>query len=147
MIDSLGLEVWHIWLIAACIVAAIELLLLSSYYLLAVAGGLALTGIATAILAVSLSMQWFVFALGTVITALTMRYFRAPKDKEIADDASYMIGKQVEVVERVSPRGRVLYKGVTWAAESEDSFEKGETARIQHVNGSTLYIEKVEVKS
>ena len=144
MFESLGLEVWHIWLIAASVIAVVELLLLGSYYLLAVAGGAAITGLVASLVDISLTVQWFVFVFATIVVAVFMRSLRAPATKEVPDDISYMIGKQVEVLERVSPRGRVMYKGVSWVAESEDIFETGEVACIARVDGSTLFIEKLK---
>lgn len=146
MLEGLGLETWQVWLIAASIIAVVELLMLGSYYLLAIAGGAAITGAVSSLVALSLTVQWFIFAFSTVIVAVLMRSLRSPKQKDVADDVSYMEGHLVEVVERVSPRGRVVYKSVTWAAESKDIFEVGESARIGRVNGSTLFIEKIEIR-
>ena len=139
-LESLGLEVWHRWLLAACVIAAIELMLVGSYYLLALAVGAAVVAAVAAVMDLSLTAQWLVFAVATAIAALLMRFLRAPmKDKE-PDDISHMVGKQVIVVETISPRGRVDYKSVTWAAESDDALEAGDTAYITRVHGSTLYV-------
>lgn|GEM_PF-3351099 len=146
MFESLGLEIWHVWLIAAIVIAIIELLLLGSYYLLAVAGGAAVAGLASSMVDLSLTAQWFVFAIATMVVAVLMRFLRSPETKEVPDDIAYMEGKRVKVLERVSPRGRVMYKGVSWAAESEGVFEVGEYAQIKHVDGSTLFIEKEDTK-
>jgi membrane protein implicated in regulation of membrane protease activity len=144
MFESLGLETWHIWLIAASVIAVVELLLLGSYYLLAVAGGAAIVGLISALIEISLPVQWFAFACATAVVAMVLRSFRSPRRKEVPDDISYMVGKQVEVLERISPRGRVMYKAVSWAAESSVIFEVGEVACIERVNGSTLFIKKIE---
>jgi membrane protein implicated in regulation of membrane protease activity len=144
MFESLGLEIWHIWLIAASVIAVVELLLLGSYYLLAVAGGAAIVGLIAAWVEISLPVQWFSFACATAVVAMVLRSFRSPRTKEVPDDISYMVGKQVEVLERVAPRGRVMYKAVSWAAESSVIFEVGEVASIERVNGSTLHIKKLE---
>jgi len=144
MFESLGLEVWHLWLIAASLIAVIELLVLSSYYLLAVAGGAAIVGFIAILLQPSLTMQWFLFACATAVVAVVLRSFQSPIEKDIPDDISYMVVKQVEVLERVSPRGRVMYKAVSWAAESSVIVEVGEAAIIERVNGSTLFIKKLE---
>jgi len=144
MFESLGLETWHIGLMAASVIAVVELLLLGSYYLLAVAGGAAIVGLISSLVSISLTLQWFIFACATAVMAMLLHAFRSPVNKEIPDDISYMVGKQVEVLERVSPRGRVMYKGVSWAAESSVIFEIGEVACIERVNGSTLFIKKLE---
>ncbi len=143
MLESLSLEAWHAWFIAASLIAMIELLLIASYYLLALAGGAAIVAVVTAAFTVPTSMQWFVFAIATGLMSLLLYTFRSPANKAIPDDISYMVGKRVEVLERVAPRGRVMYKAVSWAAESEDELEVGAHACIQSVHGSTLMIKKL----
>lgn len=140
MLESLGLEVWHLWLLAACVIAAVELMLVGSYYLLALAVGAAIVAAVSALMELSLTAQWLAFAVATAIAALLMRFLRAPIENKEPDDISYMVGKTVTVVETISPRGRVDYKSVTWAAESDEVLEIGDTACITRVHGSTLYV-------
>jgi len=142
MLEALGLEVWHLWLLAACLIAVIELVMVGSYYLLALSAGAAVVGIVAAMTDISLAGQWLVFGLATAVAAVLMRYFRTPENDKQADDISYMVGKQVTVIDRVAPRGRVDYKSVGWAAESDDVLEVGVTALITRVDGSTLYVTK-----
>jgi len=144
MLESLALDVWHIWLLAACLIVVLELLLVGSYYLLALAVGAAVVGGLAAFMALTASAQWLIFTLATMIAALLMRYLRTPV---IKDDVSHMVGALVSVVETISPRGRVVYKSVTWAAESEDKLEKGVSARVTGVHGSTLYVTKNVIKT
>ncbi|MCF6208858.1 MAG: NfeD family protein [Ghiorsea sp.] len=140
MLESLSLEVWHLWLLAACVIAAVELILVGSYYLLALAVGAAVVTAVAAMMELSLTAQWLVFAVATAIAALLMRFLRTPAQNKEPDDISHMMGKTVTVVETISPRGRVDYKSVTWAAESDDVLEAGDTACITRVHGSTLYV-------
>ena len=147
MLESLGLEVWHLWLLAACIIAVIELVMVGSYYLLALSAGAAAVGIVAAMTDISLAAQWLLFGLATGVAAVLMRYLRTPEDDKRADDISYMVGKLVTVVEKIAPRGRVDYKSVGWAAESDQVPEAGESARITRVDGSTLYVMKLEENS
>ncbi|MBN4076994.1 NfeD family protein [Mariprofundus ferrooxydans] len=144
MLDSLGLDIWHVWLLAACLIVVVELVLLGSYYLLALAAGAAVVGGVAAFMDLSATAQWLIFTLATIIAALLMRYLRTPV---IKDDVSHMVGALVSVMETVSPRGRVVYKSVTWAAESADKLEKGASARVVGVRGSTLYVTKIEENS
>jgi len=137
-----ALEAWHIWLIAGCVIAVIELLVLNSYYLLAVAAGAVMVGIASAMVATSLSMQILIFALGTALAGGLLYFLRGEKSNHEVDDISHLVGERVVVVTRIAPRGRVIYKSVSWAAESDDVLEIDASARIVRVNGSTLYVEK-----
>jgi len=147
MFESLGLEVWHLWLLVGCVIAVVELILVGSYYLLALAAGAGVVGIAASMTDLSMQAQWLVFILATA-AATGLLYFLRSKhgDKEI-DNISFMVGKQVKVVEDVSPRGRVDYKTVTWEAESEDRLQKGDPAIIIGVNGSTLFVAKLKENS
>jgi len=138
------LEPWHVWVLSACAIAAVELLLLNSYYLLALVAGSLITGVTALVADLSMAEQWAIFAIATAVAAVLMRKFRTQSENKDIDNISHMIGARVEVVETISPRGRAKYKGVTWAAESEDLLEAGESARIINVNGSTLYVEKIK---
>ncbi|MDQ6953817.1 MAG: NfeD family protein [Mariprofundaceae bacterium] len=143
MLEFLSLEIWHLWLLAACVIAVVELLLLNSYYLLAVVGGAAIVGVISAIWDMSLTVQWFIFALATSMAAWGLHLLRSPSQQQHPDDIRYMEGRLVKVTERISPRGRVEYKSVSWAAESKHCFEVGETACIERIHGSTLYVTKI----
>jgi len=134
------LDAWQVWLISACIIAIIELTLIDSYYLLAVAFAASLAGF-SAWFGVSSNIQWLAFILGSVIGLIAMHSLRTSSNTKDKGDISHIIGKTVTVIEDVSPRGRVSYKSVGWAAESDDILHVGESGRIVRVHGSTLYIE------
>jgi len=146
MFESLGLEVWHLWLLAGCAIAVVELLLVGSYYLLALAAGAGVVGAVASMTDLSMTAQWLVFILATGVATGLLYFLRSNKGDSEIDNISYMVGKQVQVVEKVSPRGRVVYKTVTWEAESEDNLEVGVTALIIGVNGSTLFVAKLKEK-
>jgi len=141
VLESLALDIWHLWLLAACLITVVELLLVGSYYLLALSVGAVVVGGVAAFVDLSMTAQWLVFTLATIIAALLMRYLRTPVQH---DDISHMVGSLVRVVDTISPRGRVMYKSVTWAAESTEKLEIGVSARIIDVHGSTLYVTRVE---
>jgi len=147
MLESLGLEVGHLWLLAGCVIAVVELLLVGSYYLLALAAGAGVVGVAASMTDLSMTAQWLVFILATGVATGLLYFLRSKHADQEIDNISYMVGKQVQVVERVSPRGRVVYKTVTWEAESEDNLEEGVTALIIGVNGSTLFVAKLKENS
>jgi len=139
-----ALEAWHIWLIAGCVIAVIELLVLNSYYLLAVAAGAAIVGIAASMVTTSLTIQIFIFTLGTALAGGMLYLLRDEKSNHEVDDISHLVGERVVVVARIAPRGRVIYKSVSWAAESDDVLEIDAPARVLRVNGSTLHVEKIK---
>ena len=53
-------------------------------------------------------------------------------------------GKSVLVLEEIGPAkpGKVEFKGAPWRAESEDSFNQGESGFIEKIDGLTLRIKK-----
>jgi len=142
MLDAL--DAWHIWLIAGCVIAVIELLVLNSYYLLAVAAGAVMVGIVALMGDISLTLQILVFALGTALAGGLLYLFRGKPKEQDVDDISHLVGERVVVIARIAPRGRVVYKSVGWAAESDEILEIDAPARIIRVNGSTLYVEKIK---
>ena len=143
--DFFSFNTWQIWLLLACIIAVLELLMLNSYYLLAVVVGAMLAG-GMAWFDSSSQLQWLAFIAGTIAAAGLMYTLRSPRNKENKDDISHMIGKRVKVIEEISPRGRVVYKSVGWSAESDDVLHTGAYARIVRIHGSTLFVEKIEEK-
>ncbi len=52
-----------------------------------------------------------------------------------------MIGMPAEVVERLSPRGRVRIKGELWDATADAGADVGETVLVRRLDGLTLVVE------
>jgi len=142
-LDIFQLDTWEIWLVIACIVTIIELSIINSYYLLAIAFAAFLAGL-LAWFDTSLNIQWLAFILGSVLGLVGMYTLRPAVLKKNKDDISHLVGKTVTIIDEVSPRGRAIYKSVGWAAESNDVLHVGESARIVRVHGSTLYIEAIK---
>lgn len=134
----------YLWLALSMLIAALELML-GTYYLLALIGGAALTGMVALVLPLSWWTEGSIFALLSVASLmLIVRWRRSANDvPPPADDVSRMVGRQVTVIQRLAPRGRVRHRGVEWNAESDEVIEEGATALIQGVRGSTLYVKAV----
>ena len=137
------IEHWHIWLIIAFIILIIELMS-GTYFLLALAGGAALTSIATWWATPSLTTQLFTFAVASTLTYMLLLSFRKKKEVINTDGTTHMLGQHVQVVETTHAQGRVKYKGVLWQAKSEDMIEKGSAAEIIEVDGSTLTVKALD---
>jgi len=137
------IEHWHIWLIVAFIVLIVELMS-GTYFLLALAGGAALTSIATWWATPSLTTQLFTFAVASALTYMLLLSFHKKKEVANTDGTTHMIGQHVQVIEAINPQGRVKYKGVLWQAKSEDSIEKGSFAKIIAIDGSTLTVKALD---
>ena len=133
------IEHWHIWLIIAFILLIIEMMS-GTYFLLALAGGAAITAAFVGWQEPNLTTQLFVFAAASAVTYVLLLSFRKKKEVANTDGTTHMIGQQVQVVESIEHQGRVKYKGVLWQAKSDDSIEKGDMAEIIAVDGSTLTV-------
>ncbi|PCI02410.1 MAG: hypothetical protein COB79_02300 [Zetaproteobacteria bacterium] len=133
------IEHWHIWLIIAFILLIIEMMS-GTYFLLALAGGAAITAAFVGWQEPSLTTQLFVFAAASAVTYVLLLSFRKKKDVANSDGTTHMIGQQVEVIETIEHNGRVKYKGVLWQAKSDDTISKGDMAEIIEVDGSTLTV-------
>ncbi|MDQ7001229.1 MAG: NfeD family protein [Ghiorsea sp.] len=133
------IEHWHIWLIVAFVILIVELMS-GTYFLLALAGGAAITAGIVGWQEPSLTMQLFTFAAASVATYLLLLSFRKEKDVLNTDGTDHMIGQQVEVIDTINHQGRVKYKGVLWQAKSEDTITQGDMAEIIEVDGSTLTV-------
>jgi len=137
------IEHWHIWLIIAFILLIIEMMS-GTYFLLALAGGAAITAAFVGWQEPSLTTQLFVFAAASAVTYVLLLSFRKKKDVANSDGTTHMIGQQVEVVDSIQNQGRVKYKGVLWQAKSDDSIAQGDMAEIIEVDGSTLTVKALD---
>ena len=137
------IEHWHIWLIIAFIILIVELVS-GTYFLLALAGGAALTSLATWWIAPDLTAQLFIFAAASAATYMLLLSFRKKKEEVNTDGTTHMIGQQVQVVESIEHQGRVKYKGVLWQAKSDDTIAQGDMAEIIEVDGSTLTVKALK---
>lgn len=133
------IEHWHIWLIIAFVILIVELMS-GTYFLLALAGGAALTSMTTWWMMPSITVQLFIFAAASTATYALLISFRKEKDTQNNDGTTHMIGQQVEVIEAIKHQGRVRYKGVLWQAKSEDIIPVNTYAEIIAVDGSTLTV-------
>ncbi len=133
------IEHWHIWLIVAFMILIVELMS-GTYFLLALAGGAALTSVFTWWIMPSITLQLIIFAAASAVTYGLLLNFRKKKDVQNTDGTTHMIGQQVEVIEAITHQGRVRYKGVLWQAKSDEKIPAQAYAEIVEVDGSTLTV-------
>jgi membrane protein implicated in regulation of membrane protease activity len=104
-----------LWLIAAFLLAGLEMLT-GTFYLIAVATGL-LLGALTAFLGFSFSLQAIAASLLSLTTVIALHYWKkqqAPATPESSSD----IGQNVLIVKwEGERRARVRYRGTLWDAE------------------------------
>lgn len=138
------------WLAFALILAVVELLTVSTYFLW--------PALAAGLVAVSLfvwpemtgEIQLAIFAAGTVAMSLAGRWafsrFGTAKDKAagLNNRAARMVGRNAEVISYANSRGYVLIDGVRWSAAWPDGkvAKEGDTVKIESVDGSTLVVSR-----
>ena len=137
----------YIWIII-CIIMVIAEIVTLQFVSIWFAGGAVLAFIASFFLPAE--WQIGIFAGSSLILLLcTMPFIRKLKNqKHIPTNFDIDIGKDVMIIERVDKKegtGRASLNDVNWIAEaenSEDTFEKGETAVIKDIKGARLIIAK-----
>lgn len=94
--------------------------------------------------------QFGIFAISSLILLIcTMPFIKKVKSqKYIPTNYDIDIGKDVLIIEKVDKKastGRATLNDVNWIAEaenSEDIFEKGETATVKDIKGAKLIVGK-----
>lgn len=131
------------WLLA--IVLGLAELITGTFYLLIVALGAVVAGIA-AYMGLDLTWQIFAAVVGTLIGAgiLQLRHKARPAVEQGADpDAPLDIGARVEVTHWASARhAEVRYRGASWQVELAEHVANATpgTHIIERVNGNTLIV-------
>jgi len=144
-----GLE-WSfgaLWLAGALILAIAELIA-PGFFMIFLAAGALLTGLAVLIVPVTpLLVQMLIFALFTAGAVWLGRQWytqrAAPADPLLNDRAARLIGTTAEVCEPiVAGKGRVRVGDGAWIAQGSDA-EAGVIVRITGASGAVLQVEPV----
>jgi membrane protein implicated in regulation of membrane protease activity len=143
-------ETWRwIWLGAAGLLAAGELALPGTFFLLSFAAGAAIATIA-AFADASLLAQWICFLVGSgvglaLLVPLGRRLAQSESD-EAAEGANRWVGRIAEVLEEIPggphATGRVRVERDVWRAETDDdrSIATGSRVEVLAVRGTRLVV-------
>ena len=138
------MEAYWVWWIAAVVLVIAEMLS-GTFYLLAVASGMAAAGCA-AYLGIAWGGQAAIAALLCVVSVAVVYRWKPLQAKPTGqNNFSYDIGENVQAVHWADERhARVSYRGAEWDAELADdaaSDTARQTWRIKGIAGSRLIIE------
>jgi membrane protein implicated in regulation of membrane protease activity len=138
------MEAYWVWWITAVVLVIAEMLS-GTFYLLAVAAGMAAAGCA-AYLGIAWSLQAAIAALlCTVSVAGVYRWRQLQTKSGGQNNFAYDIGENVQAVHWADARhARVSYRGAEWDAELADGVTSDaarQTWRIKRIVGSRLIIE------
>jgi membrane protein implicated in regulation of membrane protease activity len=142
------MDVWVIWLIAACVLGVGEMHQ-GGFYLAPFAAGAALAAV-LALLGVGAALSAIVFVLASVIVFATLRpvaqrHRRLPPS--IRTGAAALIGRPAIVLERIANDEGVgcvkIDGGEVWTARSYDEHEiipAGERVEVVEIRGATALV-------
>jgi membrane protein implicated in regulation of membrane protease activity len=148
----LGLDAWHLWIIAAVILLIAEIF--TPGFVLACFGVGGLVASLSAALGLGYNGQVVLFIATSIATFFTVRPFylkhMAADGPGLKTNKDALIGKHARVIETIVPlegRGRVAVGGEDWAAVSSDEtveeaqeIMEGVTVHVIGVDGSRLVV-------
>jgi membrane protein implicated in regulation of membrane protease activity len=139
-----------IWVVAAIVLAILEIFT-PSFFALCLAAG-ALLGAITAGIGMDLNWQLLFFAIGSImafifVRPVMMRYFMKKGKDAVVTGVDALIGRTGKVSEAIQPqdnRGRVAVDGDDWKAVSAfgEPIAFGEPVEIVRVDSATLFVKK-----
>jgi len=140
-----GMDAHWIWLIAAALLAAAEIVV-PGVFLIWLAAAAAVTGLATLALGLALGLQLGLFAVVSLLAFTVGRrwYRRNPvfsEDPLLNDRTARLIGETVVVVSAIeNGRGRVSVRDTVWNAIGADA-EVGAKVIVVGSEGSSLRVQ------
>jgi len=144
------LALWQIWLIAATVLAAVEIIS-TTFFMLWFAIGAVVASI-TALMGATLVVQSSIFLLVSLLLVLFTRplveKFIKAKNNEVQTNVDGLAGRTGFCLESIPAEfggGLVKLGGEIWSAVSIDGKEimKGEQVKVIRVEGVTLFVEKL----
>lgn len=140
--------VWILWFLLAIVFAIIEMTN-ASFFIIWFGVG-ALGGMVTSFLTASITYQFLVFIIISVLLLLSTRKVTSKLTESSitptnVDAVIGKIGIVVETIQILDEPGIIKVDGETWSAISADqrSIEKGEKAKVLEVRGVRLIVEKI----
>ena len=139
------MEAWLVWLIAAVILAAGEIVT-AAFLLAPFAGGALLASLVAGVGGGALA-QWAVFLVASVallgaLRPLARSHRRMPA--QLRTGTAALVGKSATVTERIDAnQGCVRLEGETWSArpyDDDDVFEPGARVQVMEIRGATALV-------
>ncbi len=140
------MDAWVIWLLAACVLAVGEMLIMGFFLAPFALGAFAATVLSAA---GAQTVAWVVFAVGTalafaLVRPIARRHLRQPPHTRTG--AAALVGRGGQVIDRVDNRaavGSVRIDGEVWTARSYDDervLEPGEQVQVVEIRGATALV-------
>ena len=141
------MDAWAIWLIVAISLMVAEFIVPGGIVIFLGLSAMIVSGLVYLEWIISLThalITWFIVSIIFMffVRSLFMKYFEGDSLVQEVDEDIQLIGKEVEVIEDVSPdiQGRIRMRDTTWVATSEEIINQGELAIVKSIDGSILII-------
>lgn len=136
-----------VWLIAAVVLAGIEMFAGELTFIMLAGGALAAAGISLA--DVPVAVEVLTFALSSIALLFFLKPIlrrRMNTTPKLEHETKQLAGKQAVVVEPVSASGgMVRLDGSFWSARSlvdAEHFDEGDVVQVSHIDGTTAVVLK-----
>lgn len=137
---------WLIWLVAALVLAGVEILTLDLIFIMLAVGALA--GALTAVATDAVVVQVLVAAAAAVgmlgaVRPIALRHLKGSRG-ELKSGVAGLVGRSALVLERVDEHGgRIKLAGEVWSARSYlpgAAIEPGATVDVVEIDGATALV-------
>lgn len=130
------LQPWLLWFVAGVGLAFLEMAV-PGFVILFFGIGCIVTAAVAGLFDITVTQQVLTFGVSTILSLallrrLFVRYLRGQESESRDGYDDSPMGAHVKVVQTVSPamRGKVLHRGTSWTAASNERIEEGELAEI-----------------
>lgn len=140
------MDAWVWWIVAAGVLAVVDVVTGGTLILLMISGGAAAGGLASALgapPAVSVGVFALVsVALLAVVRPIARRHMRTPR--AVRTGVAALVGTEAVVLEAVTGRdGRIKLAGEVWSARAYDGdsvFAVGQRVQVLEIDGATALV-------
>ena len=140
---------WWLWIVAGCILLAVEISLSGDFYIFFFGIGAIITGILAALGWSGPDWsQWLLFSAISIITLLSLRQRLIKTITPLKKPIDSMVGEFGTALEEISggKTGRLEYRGSSWTAQNigSNTVNQGQRCKIESVSGLTLHVRAEE---
>jgi inner membrane protein len=136
---------WWQWILLGLALSALELATPGGFYLIFFGVSAILVGLASLVgFLVPAWFEWLAFSVGSIVMLLMFRRRLMQLIQPGAGDVDSLIGETALPLETIRPGaiGRAEMRGTVWSARNvhDSELARGQRARVQRVDGLTLYL-------
>lgn len=136
---------WWIWIVAGCILLAVEIAVSGDFYIFFFGIGSIITGILTALGWSGPDWsQWLVFSAVSLVTLVSLRQKLIQAITPLHKPIDALVGEFGIATQDIpqGKTGKIEYRGSTWNAHNlgSSALTQGQRCKIESVNGLTLTV-------